>query len=118
MKDKVVFFILGALLATLAYFAGDMSDVKAKNEVVVARQVTVEDGSGSSVSLIVSEGTPGILISNKKNGETVSQIFMVAGSNPSTEYGESAIISLTGRGGEEQVTMYSDGKASIGGDNK
>ena len=24
MRDRVVFFILGALLATLAYFAGDM----------------------------------------------------------------------------------------------
>ena len=24
MRDKIVFFILGALLATLAYFAGDI----------------------------------------------------------------------------------------------
>lgn len=35
MRDKIVFFILGALLATLAYFAGDMNNAKAKDEVVI-----------------------------------------------------------------------------------
>ena len=34
MRDRIVFFILGALLATLAYFAGDMNNAKAKDEVV------------------------------------------------------------------------------------
>lgn len=35
MKDKVVFFILGAVLATFAYIAGNVSHVKAKDETTV-----------------------------------------------------------------------------------
>ena len=41
MTDKVVFFILGALLATLAYFAGDMH-LSAENELEVIPKLLVK----------------------------------------------------------------------------
>ena len=29
MKDRITFFVIGALLATIAYFAGDMREISA-----------------------------------------------------------------------------------------
>ena len=42
MKDKVVFFILGTVLATFAYVAGNVSQVKAKDEMTVDRLIVKE----------------------------------------------------------------------------
>lgn len=33
MKDKIVFFVLGAVLATVAYFVGDMDNLSADSEI-------------------------------------------------------------------------------------
>ena len=33
MKDRIVFFVLGVFLATIAYFAGDMGNLFAQNNI-------------------------------------------------------------------------------------
>jgi hypothetical protein len=50
MRDKVVFFILGALLATIAYFAGDMNKAGARDHFQEFEDVLVKG------DLIVSGG--------------------------------------------------------------
>ena len=50
MRDKIVFFILGAVLATLAYFAGDMNNAKAEDrtidgDLIVKGQLTISSGT-------------------------------------------------------------------------
>lgn len=42
MREKIVFFILGAVLATIAYFVGNVNTVTANDELVV-RRLTVSD---------------------------------------------------------------------------
>ena len=41
MKDKVVFFILGALLATIAYLAGDLETLTAQDETLELEEIQV-----------------------------------------------------------------------------
>ena len=50
MREKIVFFILGALLATLAYLAGNMNNAKAEDrtidgDLIVKGQLTVSGGT-------------------------------------------------------------------------
>ena len=57
MKDKIVFFILGALLATLAYFVGDIDTLTAEEKV----SGIIESKAGTIdflavKNLVVSEG--------------------------------------------------------------
>ncbi len=42
MKSKITFFVLGAILATIAYFLGDMNDISAQNDTAVFDTVIVE----------------------------------------------------------------------------
>ena len=41
MRDRIVFFVLGALLATIAYFAGDMNNLSAQGEVTHIEKLSV-----------------------------------------------------------------------------
>ena len=43
MKDRIIFFVLGAILATIAYFVGDMSKVSAQNGRAVFDELVVRD---------------------------------------------------------------------------
>ena len=61
MRDKIVFFILGALISTLTYFAGDMNNVKAKDEVVIGN-LDITGNLTLAGSLKVGGGT--ILLTN------------------------------------------------------
>ena len=42
MRDRIIFFVLGALLATFAYFAGNV-DIGAADDELVVRRLTVSD---------------------------------------------------------------------------
>ena len=75
MRDKIVFFILGALLATLAYFAGDMNDAKAKDEVVIG-DLDVTGNLTLAGSLRVGGGT--ILLTNR---DDISQRVTITASD-------------------------------------
>ena len=54
MRDRVVFFILGALLATLAYFAGDMH-LSADNELEVIPNLLVKKLVAESIEVGFSD---------------------------------------------------------------
>ena len=54
MKDKVVFFILGALLATLAYFAGDRH-LSADNDLNVIPNLLVKELVAESIQVGFSD---------------------------------------------------------------
>ena len=41
MKEKIVFFILGGLIATFSYLTGDMTNAKAKEELEVFQDVVI-----------------------------------------------------------------------------
>ena len=88
MRDKVVFFILGALLATIAYFAGDMNKAGARDHLQEFEDVLVKG------DLIVSGGR--LVIHNdppfsKDIGNYIE--FQV-------DEEASAIIMITGKGQE------------------
>ena len=61
MKDRIVFFILGAVLATLAYYAGSENNVDADGELVV-KQLTVTD----SLILLGDAAVDGRLLVNER----------------------------------------------------
>ena len=42
MRDRIIFFVLGALLATIAYFAGNV-DIGTADDELVVRRLTVSD---------------------------------------------------------------------------
>jgi hypothetical protein len=44
MKDRIVFFVLGAVLATVAYFAGDMDKAKAQGPEIFEGDVVIKGG--------------------------------------------------------------------------
>ncbi len=54
MRDKVVFFILGALLATLAYFVGDIN-LSAENDIEVLPQLLVKNLQAESIMVGFSD---------------------------------------------------------------
>ena len=43
MRDRIVFFVLGAIIATVAYFVGDMSNISAQNGRAVFDKLVVRD---------------------------------------------------------------------------
>jgi len=61
MRDKIVFFILGAVLATLAYYIGSESNASADGELVV-KQLTVTD----SLILLGDAAVDGRLLVNER----------------------------------------------------
>ena len=66
MTDKVVFFILGALLATLAYFAGDMH-LSAENELEVIPKLLVKKLIAESIEVGFSDTYRIRMIANHKS---------------------------------------------------
>ncbi|RKU31019.1 hypothetical protein C6499_05155 [Candidatus Poribacteria bacterium] len=87
MRDKIVFFILGAVLATIAYSVGNLNKVDADgvgrydllvvDELVVKELVVSESGifhthnKDSMIGMRVTDNIPTILISNQKKDSTV-----------------------------------------------
>ena len=105
MKDRIVFFILGALLATFAYFAGNMNKLDADidkkgvydflsvshleiDSMQVADNVTItksgiiigdaETNSKSMIRIFVEEGVPHIILYNGDDKKTSSVVTLSA----------------------------------------
>ena len=91
MRDRIVFFVMGALLATLAYFAGDMSEIEADNEVhekLIVKQLYVTDSitvcdpedSDTAVSIRNLKGNAMIMLTARKKGkkDPVSHLLLTA----------------------------------------
>ncbi|MDE0423515.1 MAG: hypothetical protein OXN25_01465 [Candidatus Poribacteria bacterium] len=87
MKERIVFFILGALVATCAYFAGDRSDLAARDDVlevetISTRKIYVKDMivvggvevAGRVHITVTTDGVPSIHLFNGTPGEMSSAI--------------------------------------------
>ena len=128
MKDKVVFFILGALLATIAYFAGDMNKAGARGHFQEFEDVLVKGDLIVSGGRLVIHNDPPFSedIDNYiefQVDKEASAILMITGKgqNPGDITASSvsikttmmanlkpvAAIQLTGDYGEEGVILWS-----------
>ena len=85
MRDKVVFFILGALLATIAYTAGDLETLTAQKEptefppvvsdLIVKNRLAVLGNDGEYI-LMGPDQNGGMRIILKGKGEDVPKILL------------------------------------------
>lgn len=64
MKDRITFFVLGSLLATIAYFAGDMSRISAGDEVII-------EGAIDQLEVRELIVTDALMVKNKQSPEGV-----------------------------------------------
>lgn len=91
MRDRIVFFILGALLATIAYFAGNIENLDADNEIkeilecdtlIVRDRIIVTIGDDiqreSFIHISVVGGRPTIHMVNNIEGYDTSSIHLIA----------------------------------------
>ena len=123
MRDKIVFFLLGAVLATFAYMAGGLRHARSVNEVVdklyaseifvdklITPEIIVgEIGKESHVGIRVDEnGVPSINLSNMTDGKTNSGILLSAFSDKD-EVGSIPMFILIGKGTKETYTLTSGG---------
>jgi len=84
MKDRIVFFVLGAILATIAYFVGDMSNnISAQNEGDFARfdDVIVSDTLWVHGKIVVQHVLPDnktnlLIIAADEDGTQIRQEYM------------------------------------------
>ena len=122
MREKIVFFILGAVLATLAYFAGDMNDISALEEPAVLDKLTVdtlvakkiiinkEGPDKSSIGMFIMDNKPYIYLDNRDGIKVNSRITMSAYSDKDTLLGSggSSII-LSGKNDRSEYTITNSG---------
>ena len=75
MKDRIVFFVLGAILATIAYFVGDMNNLSAQGDVTRIEKLSVGEitvdktlvvGNNEDYSKIEGKS---ISVYNRKSGD-------------------------------------------------
>ena len=87
MRDKIVFFVLGAVLATIAYAVGNANNVSAIEEELVVKKIRVESlvaktivvaekENKSIVGISVRDNIPSIHISNKDGNRENSNIMI------------------------------------------
>jgi len=89
MRDRVVFFILGAVLATVAYFVGDMNPISAQSDTKFFDGNVVIDGSlhVKGGKLIVSHALPGrkhnvVSIESGEDGTVINQFLEMGPGEP------------------------------------
>ena len=127
MRNKIVFFILGAILATIAYHIGDMEKVDAdsptvfqdvwiKGDLVVSGgAIIVEDVLDSeqypksSIQLRVSEGNAGISIVNSRSEipETPAASGLVLMANTGDDGESYSAINLSGNHDKNSWNLWS-----------
>ena len=92
MREKVVFFILGAVLATLAYAVGNASKVDAYGvgtyellvvDSLVAKKILVSESGirnieDSFIGIVVEDNIPNIMVTNRKFGIEQSGVMISA----------------------------------------
>ncbi|MDE0323662.1 MAG: hypothetical protein OXN27_07035 [Candidatus Poribacteria bacterium] len=81
MKDRIIFFVLGAILATIAYFVGDMRNVSAQNETAFFDNVEVLGHLSVRGSIVVQHHLPDnkinlVIIEATEHGPRITQQYM------------------------------------------
>ncbi|RKU27256.1 hypothetical protein C6499_11985 [Candidatus Poribacteria bacterium] len=125
MKERIVFFILGAVLATIAYSVGNVNKVNADGDGVYERlfvnklmvktllvtdmATDIANVSGSNIGLVVENNIPTILLNNQKNGIAQSSIMLSAFS-VLDEPGQRPTITLLSNNLKENYTFSSKGE--------
>ena len=120
MREKILFFILGAVTATLAYFAGSSNESsaidKGKYDLLVVDSLIVrsiivsesgKDGD-SMIGLRVDDNIPSINISNRKNAVEKSGIMLSAFSETDAP-GSIPLFILIDADSNENYTLTSSG---------
>ena len=107
MKDRIVFFILGALLSTIAYMAGGIDlnaqtpfekfDKLVVKDLVVERMLTVSQYSGTRVY----DSKPSIML--QANGESASVVISSTTNPKSSKHG--VIFINTKANGDPTILM-------------
>lgn len=78
MRDKVLFFILGAVLATIAYFIGSMNRSGSNDEVTTFEKLHIEKSLTVGDSIIVGFKSLDDWEHNIATGEKEPNVFIVA----------------------------------------
>ena len=92
MRDKIVFFILGALVATIAYAVGNASKVDAYGvgtyellvvDSLVTKKIYVSESGirntdDSFIGIAVEDNIPNIMVANRKFGIEQSGVMISA----------------------------------------
>ena len=127
MRDRVVFFTLGALLATLAYFAGDLETLTAQDKTLELESLKVDRLHVADIMHVGGNGRPFVRINVWNKSAEISLVGKgenAPSANMSVREG-SASVWVT-KGGEdapeasmmvgEVVDGYADIKLSGGGE--
>lgn len=76
MRDKIVFFVLGAVLATIAYTIGDLETLTAEDEITELDHLTVNRITVKESIVVGDVGTKPILI---KSTHELAKIVLLGG---------------------------------------
>lgn len=120
MKDKIVFFILGALLATLAYFAGDVNlsavdhDIESFDTLVVEKLIVGKTLSVGLENFNVQPGTadPHVIMSANDDRAFIS-IARDIGSPTLPPHQRKVIFVAIDKDKGSPFIVLSDGKGEI-----
>ena len=124
MRERIVFFILGAVLATIAYFVGNANNVDAdiktgrynllvvdelvvKSKILVNESGLIDIADNSTIGLMIKDNEPAIVVSHRENGIDQSGIMI---STPSLlDEPSRPTIFLIANTLKEQYTIRSNG---------
>lgn len=111
MKDKIVFFILGALLATIAYLAGDLGTLTAHDETLELQSlrckslfvddilIVGEKEDGATITLMTLDGTHKTAWIKLDGKSTVLQLNAQINAGINVDADGAAAIHVKGSGG-------------------
>lgn len=117
MRDRIVFFILGALLATLAYFAGDMQ-LSAHNtqveglhiipkllveEIMVSKSINVGFADNYRIHMTANHEGTSIRFFHPNGKEKI----VLALESPPTDP-EAAYLSIASPNGKQAIGLFTD----------
>lgn len=113
MRDKIVFFILGALLATLAYFAGDLEPLTAEDKFIELEKLRVNSLMVKDSILVGDIGKKFILMRCDNEFAQIDLHGAELSENPdglSNNVGDAPAISLVGGGDSALIKVLSHNK--------
>ena len=133
MKDRIVFFVLGAVLATVAFFVGDMDKATAQDstriieeDVIIKGKLTVAGGEllikynptlvkkdhelDSSISILTTDRAASIMLQNgpinRRTRKHKSSLTIIA---LDMDNGEGrSVIELAGKYEKDKVSIWSN----------
>lgn len=121
MKDRIVFFILGAVLATMAYAVGNASKADADRlgrygllvaDALIVKKILISESGlsnvddNSMIGMSIDDNVPNIMITNRKNGIEQSAVVLSAFTG-SGEHGTRPTILLVSDALNEKLAITS-----------